>query len=120
MKPVPTLTIPAVILWLLAPAYSASRGNAGSPASKAETTLEQIDGLSARLAEQAYNLDVLAQRMLAPESHLEGLDLMKSDINRIGKDLSRLEAQRESLAPWETKALGQILPLMSDAAVKAQ
>ena len=121
MKPVPTLFISAAaILWSLAPAYSAPKGRVDSSSLPAEATLQQIDRLSSGLAEQAYDLEMFAQQNRDAESHLEGLDLMKDDINQIGKDLSHLESERASLAPWEAKAVDQIFPLMSDAASKAQ
>jgi outer membrane murein-binding lipoprotein Lpp len=120
MKQVPILITAAAILWPLAPARCAPKAKAEPLSSQAEVTLREIDSLSSTVAEAAYNLDVLAQRGRDPLTHLDGLDTMKDDINRIGRDLKRLDAERDALAPWEVNALDQILPLMSDAAAKAQ
>ena len=45
---------------------------------------------------------------------------MREDINRIGSELQSLDTMRDSLSPWEVKALDQTLPLMHDAADNAE
>jgi hypothetical protein len=109
----------ALILWCLAPSYGAPKSKAESPATEAEATLEQIDNWSAAIADAADYLHDIAQRRLDPQSHLEGLDLLREDINKIGTDLNVLGAERDALAAWEAKALDQIMPLMLDAADNA-
>ena len=109
----------AILLWSLAPAVGAPKGRAESPATQAETVLEQIDGWSAAVADSADHLGSLADRKLDPLSHLDDLDTLRVDINKIGSGLQTLEAERDALAPWEAKVLDQIAPLMHDAADNA-
>lgn len=106
----------ALTMWSLAPAHAAPKSKAESPATGAEATLEQIDVWSAAVSDAAFKLNDMAIRQLDPGGQMEYLDILRVDINKIGSDLKALEAERDSLAPWETKALDQILPLMQDAA----
>ena len=108
----------ALILWSVAPVSGARKPD--SPATEAKGMFQQIDEWSADVAESAFRLNELAKDNRDPESHLEGLAVMREDINRIGSELQSLDAMRASLSPWEVKALDQTLPLMHDAADNAE
>ena len=110
----------AVVLWFAGPAVSASKPIDESSSNEARTTLEQIDAWAGTIADDAYQLGVMANSERAPESHLEGLAVLREDINRIGVDLQSLDTKRDSLSEWEVKALDQIIPLMQDAADNAE
>jgi hypothetical protein len=109
----------ALLTWSLA-AQAAPRSTPPYSSAQAEATLGQIDEWSANIADTAFHLSDMAQHQLDPQSHLEGLDNLKHDINWIGVDVSVLEAERNSLAAWEVQALDQIVPLMHDAAANAE
>ena len=121
MKRVNFLSASAALLaWSLGPAQAAPRSKAASSPAGVEATLDQIDEWSAAVADASFRLSDFAQRQLDPESHQPGLDVLKDNINKIGKDLKVLEAERGSLAAWEVQALDRIAPLMKDAADNAQ
>jgi hypothetical protein len=108
----------ALILWPVATVSGARRPD--SPATEAKGMFQQIDGWSAEVAESAFRLNELAKDNRDSESHLEGLAILREDINRIGSELQSLDAMRASLSPWEVKALDQTMPLMHEAAENAE
>jgi hypothetical protein len=110
----------AVILWSMALAHAATKPATESSRRLEKAAFERIDEWCTTVSEAADNLGYLATRQADPESHLDDLDIVQSDINRIGKELTILEDERNSLADWEVQALDQILPLMHDAAEHAE
>ncbi len=110
----------AVLLWSLAPAQAAPKMKGASPSTEAQATLEQIDVASATIAEIAFKLNDLAKSVPDPKAQIAGLDELKTDINKVGSELQSLEAERDSLSEWESKALDQTLPLMQDVAAHAE
>jgi hypothetical protein len=119
MKRIYSLAASAVVmLWSLAPAHAAPKPK--SPSTEAQSILEHIDASSASIADTAFRLGALVKDNRDPEAQLDGLDEIKTDINKIGGELQSLEAERDSLSTWEGKALDQILPLMHDAADNAE
>lgn len=119
MKRIYSLTASAVVmLWSLAPAHAAPKPK--SPSTEAQSILEQIDASSASIADTAFRLGALVKDNRDPEAQLDGLDEIKTDINKVGSELQSLAAERDSLSAWEGKALDQILPLMHDAADNAE
>ena len=100
----------ALILWSVAPAPGAPKPE--SQATEAKAMFQQIDEWSADVAESAFRLSEMAKSNRDPESHLEGLAVMREDINRIGSELQSLDTMRDALSAWEVKALDQTLPLM--------
>lgn len=118
MKRMQSIAAPAVLmLWCLVPAHATPKIKNETPP---QSIFEQIDALSAEVADTADSLADMARRQRDPRAHLEGLDVLRADINRIGSELQTLEAERSSLSPWEDKALDRILPLMHDAAENAE
>jgi len=83
----------------------------------AEKTLQEIKALASSVEDQADQLLQISQNQnLSPYSHLTRLDAMKNGVNRMGRDLAVLEAERETLPPWEQEAVDDTLPLLRDAA----
>ena len=109
-----------LMLGSLAPAHATPKPKNESPSTEARVILEQIDASSANIADTAFRIGALARYNRDPEALLDGLDEIKTDINKIGGELQSLEAERDSLSAWEGKALDQILPLMQDAADNAE
>ena len=108
----------ALMLWSVAPASGAPKPE--SPSTEAKAMFQQIDEWSADVAESAFRLSEMAKSDRDPESHLEGLAVMREDINRIGSELQSLDTMRDALSAWEAKALDQTLPLMHEAADNAE
>jgi len=108
----------ALVVWSVAPAHAAPKPN--YTAAEAKVMFQQIGAWSADVAESAFRLSEMAKSERDPESHFEGLTVIREDINRIGSELQSLDAIRDSLSPWEAKALDQTLPLMHDAADNAE
>lgn len=104
----------AVVLWTLTPGAASAKAN--TTAARAEVTLEEIGTRSADVAAIMDELSGESAQQLSRDSHAAGLDSVKEMINKIGRDLQTLDAERDSLAPWEVNALSQVLPLMRDAA----
>jgi hypothetical protein len=117
MKRIQAATASAIVMLLCLPAVQAApRQRDLSPASNAQATLGDIDLLSDGIAGQAFELREMATSTGDPDSQLEGLSAIKDDVNRIGRELQSLEADRESLSPWEAKALDETTPLVKDIA----
>ena len=115
------LTASAVLmLGSLTLAHAAPKPKNESPSTEARVILEQIDASSASIADTAFRLGALVKDNRDPEAQLDGLDEIKTDINKVGSELQSLAAERDSLSAWEGKALDQILPLMHDAADNAE
>jgi hypothetical protein len=110
----------AVVLWFAGPAVSAPKPINEYSSMEARTSFEQIDTWASTVSDDAFQLGAMARSERAPESHLEGLAVLREDINRIGVDLQTLDAKRGSLSEWEVKALNQIMPLMQDVADNAE
>lgn len=91
-----------------------------APSDEPRKTFQQIDALSSRISEEAYHLETMARTEHVISSHVEGLDILKEDVNRIEEDLRALNAERNLLSEWETKALDQISPLMHTVTVKTE
>ena len=50
--------------------------------------------------------------MFSPDSHRDKLTALKGKVNRMGQEINRLRAERESLAPWEQQAVDEVLRLL--------
>jgi len=107
-----------VFLWSLFPVQGAPKP--GAESTEAKMKFEQIEAWSANVADEAFRLGQMAGYQRDPEAHLEGLAIIKEDVNKIGSQLQSLEAERNSLSAWEVRALDQTLPLMQEVAVNAE
>jgi hypothetical protein len=117
MKRVQSLTASAVAILLCLPAVQgAPRQKDLSPPTHAKATFGDIDQLSGAISDRAFELQEMARNMGDPEIQQEGLAVLKDDVNRIGRELQSLEAERDSLSTWEANALDQTIPLMKDIA----
>src|SRR5215831_12523476 len=109
-----------VLILCTIPFAHASTASANeAPADRARAVFQQIESSAGNVAETAWRLENLARAGRSPESHLDGLDTLKEDVNRIGSELRSLEAERASLTPWEGQALDRSVSLMTDIAKDA-
>ena len=113
MKTIGTAPVSAaLIVFCVSIGQAASKPNDVSQAIQARNMLEQIDSLSTSIADTADELAAKTKGNPDPESPLDRLDMLKEEVNEVGRDLRLLETERGSLTEWETQAVGQVLPLM--------
>lgn len=92
-------------------------GAASNTMSQAKETLKQIEVRAAAAADEADHLRRLIKNSsTSPESKIVSLDVLKNDINTMGREISSLEAERGSLAAWEQQAVDKAVPLLKEAA----
>jgi hypothetical protein len=82
----------------------------------AKKTLKRAQVSAATVADEADELRRVSNPMLSPYWHLDKLTALKDEVNRMGQDVRRLRAERESLAPWEQQAVDEVLPLLQATA----
>jgi hypothetical protein len=117
MKRIQSVTAAAVVVLLCLPAVQAApKQRDVSPATEASATFGDIDQLSGTISDRAFELQQMARNMSDPEIQEDGLSVLRDDVNKIGRELQSLEAERASLSTWEGKALDQTIPLMHDIA----
>lgn len=120
MKIICFATVSAVlVVFSMPPAHAAPRAKAESPGVQARALLEDVDSLSASLVNAADQL-ALGAKSQGSESQRDELDVLRSDINQIGRDLSILQAEEESLPAWESRTIDEVLPLMQEAATNTE
>ena len=90
-----------------------------TPADQARTTLSEIEESTVNTAREADPIGLLAGG-LSQDSHYDHLMTIKDDINRMGTEISILDAESESLALWEKQALDKVEPLLRETAANAQ
>ncbi len=118
MKRVYCLAVTALlVLWSATSAYSAPSAKAKSPSYRAKATLEEVEARSASISEDAFALSEMAKEGgMDLEAHSEGLNRIRENVNRVGRDLQSLEADRGSLSAWEIRTLDQVAPLLHEVA----
>ncbi len=110
----------ALVLFSVSLGHAAPKPKDDSPAAQARTMLEQVESWSASIAGTADRLSIKAKSPADPEADLEGLNAIKDDVNKIGRNLRLLEAEQGSLTEWESRALNEIVPLMQEVATNAE
>ena len=114
MKRICTATASAVlIIWAMPSAHAAQ---AQGESAGARETIVDIDNLTNRISERAFELNQMAKRGQSSIVQLEGLNHLRDDVNKVAADLDSLEAKKEDLADWEVKALDRTLPVMREVA----
>src|SRR5258706_4781773 len=81
------------------------------------TTLQEMEQSAFDAARQADSLSV--GYSLSSETHSMYLNVLRKDINSMGRELRSLEDRSDSLAPWQKQAVGKIEPMLKDAAANA-
>jgi hypothetical protein len=110
----------ALIVFSVSLGQAASKPKDDSPAAEARTMLEQVDSWSASIADAADRLSMETRIPSDSQSDLEGLDILKDNVNKIGRDLRILVAGQEDLDKWESSAVDEILPLMQEVAANTE
>jgi hypothetical protein len=84
--------------------------------SKAKTMLKQVESAAASVASEADHLHSLAENNYSREANLEALMSLRDEVNEMGKAISWLNGQRDSLTPTENHALDTLIPLAQSIA----
>jgi len=110
----------ALIMWAMPLAQARSKPKEAPAAVQAIAIFEEIDSSSGEIADVAEQLEERSKGPADSEPFLDGLDTLRQDVNSIGKRLSSLEAERDSLAAWEVEALDRATSLMQDVAANTE
>jgi len=117
-----SITLASLIVFSLSTAQAArSKRGTGTTTSEARATLKDIDRQAFSVADEADHLSLFSANMAySPEAHIEGLETVKDDVNRMVREINQLEAEHDVLAPWEQHAVDETLPLLNETAMKTQ
>jgi hypothetical protein len=126
--------LPLLEAALIAFPYAVSAANADSapePGGKVKVHHERVYTIADEAArilkdveEQAYEVTDHAGTLqmasgIAASSqqfHASELEAIKEDVNAMGKEMQRLQALRQSEAPWEQGTVARVLPLLKQVA----
>jgi chromosome segregation ATPase len=90
-------------------------------ASDGKESLSELQATAATVETDADELrSFISYARLNPESHLDRLMALKSEVNKMGREIGALEAERDSLPSWEQQAIDKILPLARETAANTQ
>jgi hypothetical protein len=97
-------------------AFTLSIGAQAAPNPQTQISLQEMDSSSAAIAMTADKMELTATPFSDPDEQQEGLDLLRQDMNEIGRDLRTLEAERQALPEWESQALDRVSPQLKEIA----
>jgi hypothetical protein len=116
-----TLTAAIASLIALAPQMTAKTAGSVTVAQEARETLKELKGVAAKAAGSAEQLEMISRNPnISSGSHFTPLQDLRLDVNTMGAEIAGLEAQRDSLDPWEQAAVDKVLPLLKEAADNTQ
>jgi hypothetical protein len=84
--------------------------------SKAKMMLKQVESAAASAASEADHLHSLADKNYSREANREALMSLRDEVNEMGKAISWLNGQRDSLTPTENRTLDTLIPLAQSIA----
>jgi len=83
--------------------------------------LSEIQAMATAAVTDADELKTfIGDTRFSPESHLHRLMALKDEVNKMGREIRALEAERDSLPSWEQQAIDKILPLAQETAANTQ
>jgi hypothetical protein len=86
----------------------------------ARKALREVEASAAVIANAADQSRMMADPKASPESHFTELAALKSEVNRMGQEIRSLQAEGESLAPQEQRAVDKVLPLFRTVAANTE
>lgn len=124
----PMACLPLLALALAPMASSASLKNSAiadcqvwNLDTEASDALRDVKSLSGKLAKDASTLESFKrQTTLGWQTHAYQLTQVREHINAIGKRLDRLQAIQSMTAPWQQRAIEEIVPVAADIAAHAE
>lgn len=87
-------------------------------AKAAEASLKLIDQQIAAVADNAFVMNQAIDRTDDLEFQADRLADLRDQVNRIGREISVIEGERDLLPQWQTDAVGQITPVLHDVAAE--
>lgn len=103
-----------------ASAQTAALNQATAPSAKdAISTLKLIDQQSAEISNNAFLMNEAVDRTNDFDYQSDLLAQVRDEVNRVGRELDVLQAERGSLAPWEAAAIDQVAPVMHSVAMES-
>ncbi len=89
--------------------------------SEAKDLLKEIKSLSAKLKSDATTLESYKwQTQLSWRTHADQLTKAREHINAIGERLDRLQAIKSVTAPWQQRAIDEIVPVAANVAAHTE
>jgi hypothetical protein len=86
----------------------------------AKKTLDRAQSSALVVAGEADELKRVSNSMLSPNWHVDKLTALKVEVNGMSREISSLQAQRDSLSPRERHALDEVLPLLQATAANTE
>ena len=84
-------------------------------------TLQDLQASAAKLANDADQFKMMVNNPdLDSQSQEPRLAALREEINAMGREMHKLEAERDDLALWEKQAIDQTLPLLKDSAANTE
>lgn len=88
---------------------------------EASRLLNEVKDLSGKLKADGNRLEALAlQKKLSSHTHSYELTEARNHINAIGQRLDRLQAIQHVAAPWQQKAISEIVPIAANVAAHTE
>jgi chromosome segregation ATPase len=122
----PLLALVLTSVVAAAPVVSPSNSNSSecpvwSFDAEANNLLKEIKFLSGKLKNDASTLESYKrQPQLHRQTHAHQLNLAREHINKIGEQLDRLQAIQSEVAPWQQRAIEQIVPVAANVAAHTE
>ncbi len=82
--------------------------------------LKQVQASATLLANEADQLRMITNAKCSPDLQLAQLTALKNEVNRMGREIGSITVERESLAPWEQRAVNQVEPLLQATAANTE
>lgn len=87
---------------------------------EASDLLAQVQMFSDKLSIDSDTLASYSRSNLSSESHAFTLNLVRDDINQMGGRLSRLQQIKHVTAPWQQRAIEEVVPIAAQMAAHTQ
>src|ERR1700724_768146 len=84
-----------------------------------ESTLKRMDGQAGAISNNAFIMNHAIARTEDYEFQRYHLAHLADQVNRVGRELAAIEAERDSLPQWQRDAVDQITPVMHEVAAEA-
>ena len=88
-------------------------------AKAAEASLKLVGQQIAEISDNAFLMNQAIDRTDDFEFQADRLGYLRDQVNRVGRELALIEANRDSLPQWQTDAVNQIVPAMHEVADEA-
>ncbi|MEO8126664.1 MAG: hypothetical protein ABI822_06190 [Bryobacteraceae bacterium] len=116
-----SITLASFVALLSTTQITTAKPNDSTAVRRAEKALTKIDQRAGVVAGEADELSHLGlNTQYSPDLHRIKLEVVRGEVNHMVREVNRLEAERESLAPWERQALDKTLPALNEAATEAR